>query len=63
MTHENNDKNSKDQARATYTAKLPSDFDQTLRQPLTKSRDQRYPVEENTPEIVELLNRLDKQNQ
>ena len=24
MTHENKDKKSKDQARATYTAKLPS---------------------------------------
>ena len=60
MTHENNDKKSKDQARATYTAKLPSDFNQTLRQPLTKSMEQRFPVEENTPEFVELVERLNK---
>jgi hypothetical protein len=60
---ENNDKKSKDQARATYTAKLARDFNQRLRQPLTKSMDQRYPVEENTPEIVELLERLNRQKQ
>jgi hypothetical protein len=61
MTQDDNDNKSKDQAHATYTATLPSDLNQALRLSLTKSLGQYYPVEEITPQLIELLERLDKQ--
>lgn len=61
MMQDDNDKKSKDQGHAIYTARLPSDFSQTLRQSLTKSLVEHYPVEEMTPDLVEMLKRLDKQ--
>ena len=49
-------------AIAAYTSALPSDFHQTLRTSLTKSLVQYYaPFAEITPQIRELLTRLDEQ--
>jgi hypothetical protein len=50
------------QIDTAYTSTLPSDFNQTLRQSLTKSLVQYYaPLEEIPREIGELLARLDEQ--
>ncbi len=50
------------QAHATYTSTLPSDFSQTLRQPLSQSLARYYPPLDKIPlELSELLARLDKQ--
>ena len=62
MMRDDNDKKPKDHARAVYTATLPSDLNLALRHSLTKSLGQYYPVEEITPELVEMLERLDKKN-
>ena len=56
------DDGEKPRANAAYTSTLPSDFNQTLRLSLTKSLAQYYaPLEEITPQIRELLTRLDEQ--
>ena len=53
----------KDQTDVTYTATLPSDYHQLLRQSLTKSLVSFHPPsEEIPPELHELLARLDKIN-
>lgn len=53
----------KDRSIPTYTATLPSDFNQVLRQSFTQSLVRYYPPsEEMPPELLELLARLDKQN-
>jgi hypothetical protein len=53
----------KDRTIPTYTATLPSDFHQVLRQSFTQSLVRHYPPsEEISPELHELLARLDKQN-
>lgn len=57
------DNKAKDQNDATYTATLPSDYHQVLRQSLTKSLVSYYPPsEEIPPELQELLARLDRTN-
>jgi hypothetical protein len=56
------DNTEKFRAVAAYTARLPSDFNQTLRTSMTKSLMQYYaPLEEISLEIRELLRRLDEQ--
>jgi hypothetical protein len=56
------DKGEKDQITATYTAALPSDLNQALRYSLTQSLGRYYPpVEEITPELRELVARLEGQ--
>jgi hypothetical protein len=56
------DNGEKFRANAAYTSRLPSDFNQTLRNSLTKSLVQYYaPLDEIPPEIRELLTRLDEQ--
>jgi DNA-binding protein Fis len=47
---------------ATYTATLPSDFNQTLRNSLTRALESYYaPLEDTPPELKQLLARLDEQ--
>lgn len=61
MTERDNDKRPKDPVNPTYTAMLPSDFHQTIQHSLTQSLVQYYPpVDEITPELRELLGRLDE---
>lgn len=53
----------KDQTDVTYTATLPSDYHQVLRQSLTKSLVSYHPPsKEIPPELHELLARLGKTN-
>ena len=53
----------KDRTIPTYTATLPSDFNQVLRQSFTQSLVRYYPPpEEISSELHELLARLDKQS-
>jgi hypothetical protein len=54
------DKRTKDRTDATYTATLPSDYHQVLRQSLMKSLVSHYPASEDiSPELHELLARLE----
>jgi hypothetical protein len=56
------DKLAKDQINAIYTAALPSDLNHALRFSLTQSLVHYYPpVEEITPELYELVARLEEQ--
>ena len=56
------DKEARDQINATHTAALPSDLNQALRYSLTQSLGRYYPpVEEITPELRELVARLEGQ--
>jgi hypothetical protein len=49
------------QDHTPYTATLPSDFNQTLRNSLTKSLESYYtPLEQIPPELNELLERLEE---
>jgi hypothetical protein len=55
------DKRATAQTNTTYTATLPSDFHQTLRQSLSQSLARYYALpEEVSPELKELLARLDE---
>ena len=48
-------------ANLAYTSTLPSDFNQTLRLSLTKSLTQYYaPLDDISPQIQDLLARLDE---
>jgi hypothetical protein len=55
------DNGAKDITDATYTAMLPSDYHQVLRQSLMKSLVSHYaPSEEIPPDLHQVLARLDK---
>ncbi len=48
------------QVNTVYTSRLPSDFNQTLRQSFTKALSTYYaPLEEIPPSLCELLTRLE----
>ena len=55
------DKGPEDQVTPTYTAALPSDLNQSLRNSFTPSLAHYYPpIEEITPELRELVARLER---